>query len=284
MLLVTGATGQLGGRVLTHLLNRIPPGLIAASVRDPHRAATLTARGVTVRHVDFDHPATVGPAFAGIERLLLISTSGPHGQRYRHHRNAILGAVDAGVSHIVYTSLTIGAPESIGRLHRETEAAIRESGIGHTFLRNPLYVENYTAALPAAIKTGVLVSATGTGRVAAAARDDLALAAATALADTQHDGATFELTGPHAWSFDELAAVTTAVSRQPVTHRRVDAEELATQRRRAGVSAADTTVIVDIHLAIRAGTLATVTGDLARLIRRPPTTLEQSVQQALATP
>jgi NAD(P)H dehydrogenase (quinone) len=210
----------------------------------------------------------VGPAFAGIERLLLISTSSPHGQRYRQHRNAILGAVDAGVSHIVYTSLTTGAPPSIGRLHRQTEAAIRGSGIGHTFLRNPLYVENYTVALPAAIETGALVSATGPGRVA----------------DTQHDGATFELTGPHAWSFDELATVTTAVSRQPVTHHRVDAEELATQRRRAGVSAADTAVIVDIQLAIRAGTLATVTGDLARLIRRPPTTLAQSVRQALATP
>lgn len=81
-----------------------------------------------------------------------------------------------------------------------------------------------------------------------------------------------------------MAAVTTAVSRQPVTHRRVDTEELATQRRRVGVSAADTAVIIDIHLAIRAGTLATVTSDLPRLIRRPPTTLEQSVQQALATP
>jgi NAD(P)H dehydrogenase (quinone) len=280
MLLVTGATGQLGRRVLAHLLNRIPAGRIAAGVRDPHRAATLAARGVTVRHADFDHPATVGQAFAGIERLLLISTSGPHGQRYRQHHNAILGAV----SHIVYTSLTTGAPPSIARLHRQTEATIRESGIGHTFLRNPLYVENYTAALPAAIETGMLVSATGAGRVAAAARDDLALAAATALADTQHDGATFKLTGLDAWSFDELAALTTAVSQRPVTHRHVDAEELATHRRRAGVSAADTAVIVDIHLAIRAGTLATVTGDLAGLIRRPPTTLEQSVQQALATP
>lgn len=281
MILVTGGTGQLGGAVVRHLLDEVPADQIAVSVRDPRRALQLAARGVTVRAGDFDDPSTLASTFDGIERLLLVSTNGPHHTRLAQHTTAVRAAAKAGVGHLVYTSILSTAPPVIRQLQRETEHVIAESGIAHTFLRHPLYAENYTVALPSALDDGVLVTATGAGSVAAAARDDLALAAAAVLLDEGHRGRAYELTGPRAWTMDELAATAAQLSGRPLEHRAVSSEELAEHRRAAGQSDAAIAVVVGIQEAIRAGAFATVTTDLEHLIGQPPTPIETSVQAAL---
>src|SRR5690606_5276434 len=135
-ILVTGATGQLGSLVLENLLQSVPPEHLAVSVRDPRKAEPLRRRGVDVRQGDFDRPETLEEAFAGAQRILLISTVGDEETRTRQHLAAVAAAQRAGVQFIAYTSLAKAdqSPLSLARTHRATEEAIRQSGIPYCFL------------------------------------------------------------------------------------------------------------------------------------------------------
>ena len=104
-LLVTGATGKFGTKVVETLLKTVPASQLAVSVRNPEKAEGLRARGVEVRQGDFDHPETLDTAFAGIDRLLIISADGDNETRIRQHANAVAAAERAGVKFIAYTSL-----------------------------------------------------------------------------------------------------------------------------------------------------------------------------------
>src|SRR5262249_19713219 len=137
-LLVTGASGHLGRRVL-ELLLEAGAGQIIAATRTPEKLADFAQRGVVVRHADFDDPASLAEAFKGAERLLLISTDaiGTPGLRIQQHTNAIKAAEEAGVSHVVYTSLINpepGTPIAIAPDHYGTEQALAQSKLGFTVL------------------------------------------------------------------------------------------------------------------------------------------------------
>ena len=142
--LVTGATGKLGSKIVDVLLKSVPASELAVSVRNPEKAEALKAKGVDVRHGDFDKPETLDEAFKGVERLLIISADGDNDTRIRQHANAVEAAERAGVSFIAYTSLA-DATESQNLMappHVETEGAIERTGIPHAFLRNNWYLEN----------------------------------------------------------------------------------------------------------------------------------------------
>ncbi|WNV82113.1 SDR family oxidoreductase [Umezawaea sp. Da 62-37] len=273
--LITGATGHLGSLTLQHLLQRVPASGIAVSVRDPAKAAHL---GVEVRHGDFDRPETLD--FVGVDRLMLISTDGPDEARIAKQTAAVRVAHEAGVGHIVYSSVTEAttSPLSLAVVHRATEELIRTTGIPFTFLRNAMYHENYTAQLPGAYERGALVTATGDGRIASASRDDLALAAAVVLSTDGHEGAVYELTGPRAWGFDELAAIAAEVTGKPLAHRSVPDADLLAGLSAAGLPAFVCELLVDIQANIRAGALAEVRPDLEKLIGRPATPVEDAVR------
>lgn len=85
-MLVTGAIGKLGSKVVETLLKSVSASQVAGSVRNPEKAEGLRAQGVEVRHGDFDRPETLISAFAGIERLLIISTDGDNETRTSQHR------------------------------------------------------------------------------------------------------------------------------------------------------------------------------------------------------
>ena len=139
--LVTGATGKLGSKIVDVLLKSVPASELAVSVRNPEKAEALKAKGVDVRHGDFDKPETLDEAFKGVERLLIISADGDNDTRIRQHANAVEAAERAGVSFIAYTSLA-DATESQNLMsppHVETEGAIERTGIPHAFLRNNWY-------------------------------------------------------------------------------------------------------------------------------------------------
>ncbi len=267
--LITGATGHLGSLILEHARTRLPADELAVSVRDPRKAEGL---GVEVRSGDFDGP--LADAFAGVGTLALVSVDGPDEIRVRRHRNAIRAAVDAGVRHIVYTSVTDAdtSPLSLARVHEATEEAIRATGIPFTFLRNGMYHENYLPQGP-----GPIVSATGDGRIASASRDDLALAAAVVLSTPGHENAVYELTGPRAWSFDELAALA------GTTHERVGRAARASGLEGYGLPAFLAELLADIEVNISRGALAEVRPDLEKLIGRAPTTIEDAVRARATT-
>jgi NAD(P)H dehydrogenase (quinone) len=283
MITVTGATGHLGRLVIESLLDRgVPAGEIVAAVRQPDRAADLAGRGVQVRHADYTKPETLAGAFAGTDRLLLISSS-EVGQRLAQHTNAVGAAVDAGVSLIAYTSI-LGADTATGPLvgeHRDTEAAIRASGLPFVLLRNSWYLENYTEHLAPALEHGAILGAARDGRVAAATRADYAEAAAAVLAAGGRPAGVYELAGDEPFTLGELAAELSRQSGKEVAYRDLPADEYTDALVAAGLPAGYAAALAGSDVALAKGELTSDSGDLSRLIGRPTTSLADAVALAL---
>lgn len=278
---VTGATGLLGRLVVDQLLQTQPAESVVAVVRDPAKAADLAARGVQVRVAAYDDAAALGQALQGVDRLLLVSGN-ELGQRVAQHQQVVDAALADGVAHVVYTSAPqartsalILAPE-----HKATEELLEASGISHTVLRNGWYTENYLPQLQTARATGTVVAAVGDARVASASRVDYAAAAVAALLDETHDGQVYELSGDHAWDFEELAAAIAEVIGKPVQYRPVDGATLVAELTGAGLDAGTAGFVAALDADIAAGLLAGTSGDLSRLIGRPTTPLLEGLRAA----
>ncbi|MFC0529481.1 SDR family oxidoreductase [Phytohabitans kaempferiae] len=281
---VTGASGQLGRLVVRSLLDRgVPAGDIVAGTRGPEKVADLAALGVRVREADYDRPQTLASAFAGIDRLLLVSGS-EVGVRVAQHTNAVNAAVTAGVSLIVYTSAPYAdttdlpiAPE-----HKATEEVIRGTGVPFTFLRNGWYVENYTDNLAPALAHGAILGSAGDGKVSAAPRADFAAAAAAVLTGEGHDNKVYELGGDQPFTLTELAAEVSRQSGREVAYRDLPPAEYARALVGAGLPERYAQVLAGSDVALREGRLLVETGDLSRLIGRPTTPLADSVAAGLS--
>ncbi|GAA2441649.1 SDR family oxidoreductase [Streptomyces macrosporus] len=284
MIVVTGATGQFGRLTVEKLLERgVPASELAAAVRTPEKAADLAARGVAVREADYDRPETLAPAFAGADKLLFVSANGPDDLRVVQHRAVVAAAREAGVGLVAYTSVVDADTNPLGlaRVHRETEAALAESGLPTVLLRNGWYTENYTATLADSVERGAIVGAAGEGRVASATRADLAEAAAVVLTRDDQAGKVHELTGDTAWTLADLAAEAAAVSGKEVVYRDLPAEQYRRVLTDAGLPAFFVELLVDSDVKISRGALARTTGDLAALLGRPATPLSDAVAEAL---
>jgi NAD(P)H dehydrogenase (quinone) len=283
-IVVTGATGHLGRLIIESLIARgTAPTDIVAVGRSIDKIADLAERGVTVTAADYTDPASLGAAFVGADSVMLVSGS-EVGQRAAQHANVVAAASRAGVTQLVYTSAPsadtsalILAPE-----HKATEEAIRASGVPFTILRNGWYTENYVGQIEQAKATGVITASVGDGRVASASRADYADAAAVVLTTPGHIGATYELSGDVAWNFDELAAAASAVTGVPITFARVSPEEQAAMLAGFGLDEGTVGFVVALDGNTRDGLLSATSGDLARLIGRPTTPLQQGLAAALA--
>lgn len=282
MIVVTGATGPLGRLIIDGILRRgVPAGDIVAAVRSPEKAADLAAAGVVVREADYDRPETLPAAFAGADRLLLISGS-EVGQRVRQHGNVISAAVAAGVPYLAYTSI-LNADTTQVKLaaeHQATEALIRESGIAHTFLRNGWYTENYTAGFGAALAGGAILGSAGDGRVGAAPRAEFAEAAAAVITSDGHQGKAYELAADEPFTMAELAAQLTAQSGTTVVYRDLPPAEYTAALVGFGLPEAYAAALADADLGIARGDLRSASGDLSRLIGRPTSSLAEVVKLA----
>ncbi|QNQ07635.1 SDR family oxidoreductase [Sphingomonas alpina] len=284
MYAITGATGQLGHLVITALLEKVPAGEIVAVVRSPEKAADLAALGVVVRAGDYDRPETLAAAFAGVSKLLLIS-SNEIGRREAQHRTAIEAARDAGVGLIVYTSLLHADTSTLdlGVEHRATEALLRDAGVPFALLRNGWYTENYAARIDAALSTGALVGSAGAGRISFAARADYAAAAAAVLtADEDQGGRIYELAGDSAYTLSDLAAEIARQAGRDIAY--TDLPEAAYRETliEAGLPEIYAGLLSESDAKSAAGALFDDGGDLSALIGRPTTPLTISVAAALA--
>jgi len=284
MIVVTGATGQYGRLVVEALLDRGTPAAdIAVAVRTPARAADLAARGVEVREADYARPDTLVRAFAGADKLLFVSSSGPDVARQNQHANVIAAAVEARVGLIVYTSIfdAPNNPMGLAAAHSGTEAGIAASGLPSVLLRNGWYTENLTDGLPGAVERGILASASGDGRIASATRADYAQAAAVVLTRDDQAGKVYELTGDTAWSVAELAELAAERSGRPVTHAPLTQEAFTRALVDAGLPPFMADLLADADTAIAGGALARTTPDLAGLLGRPTTPVADTVALAL---
>lgn len=271
-LLITGAAGHFGQRVLHHLLHtlQVPASRLIATTRRPETLAALAAQGVTVRAADFDQPASLAAAFHGAQRLLLISTDALDrpGRRLAQHQAALQAAAAAGVQHVVYTSMPLpeDSPLLIAPDHAGTERALAASALpGWTVLRNHWYFENLFMSLPSALASGHWYSAAGEGRIAHIARDDLARAAATVLAGSSTGRSTYTLSGAQAFSTAEIAQAVSALLGKPIQVVPVPLEGLVQGMVGAGLPEPLARVFASFDTNTAAGRVAEVSGDYQRL-------------------
>lgn len=279
-LLVTGASGHLGRAVVRHLLDtlQIPPARIIATSRKPEALADLAAQGVTVRAADFDLPGALVGALRGADRVLLVSTDAlmEPGKRLAQHRAAVQAAVDAGVKHVVYTSLPSADTSHVSFApdHWGTEQALAGSTLGWTVLRNAWYFENLAYGLPGALASGEWATAAGDGRIAYIARDDLARAAAVALASGNTANRTLTLTGEQAWSARDVALRVSALNGKPLAVVDITPAQLIEGLRAHGFPPALADVFASFDAATAAGDLGAVTDDYRHLTGESPTPLD----------
>ena len=276
---VTGATGQLGRLVIENLKERVDAREIIALARTPSKAADL---GVTVREADYARPDTLNSALAGVDALLLISSS-EVGQRISQHRNVIDAAKAAGVKRIVYTSLLHAdvSPLSLADEHRATEALLAASGIPHTVLRNGGYSENYTGSIPGALAAGILIGSARNGRISGAPRVDYAEAAAVVVSTAGHDGKTYELAGDEAWTLADLAAEISRQVGRDIPYRDLPEADYAAALQSVGLPEALASMIAGSDVAAAEGALFDENRQLSALIGRRTTSISASVAQAL---
>ncbi len=274
---VTGATGRLGGRVARRLAEH---GVIQRLiVRDAGRAPKLP--GAEVRVAAYGDREKLTSALEGVEILLFVSAS-EDPDRLEQHFTVIEAAASAGVKQVVYTSFCGAAPDAtftLARDHWATEERLRASGLGHTFLRDNLYLD----FLPRMVgKDGTIRGPAGRGRVAAVAQDDVAdVATAVLRRPGPHLGQTYELTGPAALSLDEVAVTLTYRLGRPVTYVEESLEEAYRSREVYGAARWQVEAWVSTYLAIGAGAMERVTADVQRVARHPAASLDQVLTRAM---
>jgi NAD(P)H dehydrogenase (quinone) len=284
MIVVTGASGQLGRLVIESLLATVSAGQIVAAVRNPASVQDFAARGVQVRRADYDQPATLDAAFAGADKVLLISGNAV-GQRVPQHRAVIDAAKRTGVQLLAYTSLLHAdtSPLPLAAEHKETEALLRASGVPFVLLRNGWYTENYLASFPPTLQYGALLGSAGDGRIASAARADYAAAAAAVLASSANQaGKVYELAGDDAYTLTQLAAEIARQSGKPVAYNNLPQADYKDVLLKAGLPEGLAELISSSDAGAAKGGLFDDGKQLNALIGRPTTGLAPLVGAALA--
>ena len=282
MIIVTGATGRLGSRVVDKLLERVPAETVGVSVRDVAAAAALADRGVRVRAGDFTAPATLDTAFEGADQVLVISAAIRGPQAAEASRTAIDAAVRAGASHVLYTSHQMAAPDSHfapARQHAAAEAYLATKGVGYTALRHGFYVSTFEYYLPEALRTGEF-RLPADGPVSWTAHDDLAEADALALTGALDD-TTPTLTGPELLDFADVARIVGELTGRPIKRVVVEDDEWRATAIAAGMPAAAADFTLGMFRAARAGEMAVTDPALEKLLDRPATPVRTALAAML---
>ena len=277
-LLVTGASGQLGQQVMDFLLAAGETDIIGTT-RNPDKLSDYAAKGVTVRAADFDKTETLVEAFAGADRLLLISTDAldEPGKRLRQHKAAIQAAKDAGVKHVVYTSLASAddSPVTFAPDHAGTEEALAESGLGYTVLRNNLYMDLLIQTVNQGYQLGGIYAAAADGKAAYITREDCAKVAAAALAADFDGKRILEISGAEALSQAELAATISEITGKPLSYTAVPLEAIIDGMVKAGLPQPMAATFASFDTAIAEDKMGEVTSAYSDLTGETPTTVAE---------
>ena len=283
-IMVTGASGHLGHLIINALLKTLPASQIVAGARKTAKASDLVARGIVVREVDYDHPETLDKAFAGIDTLLLIS-SNEVGKRVSQHKAVIEAAKRAGVKLLAYTSLLHADTSVLGLTeeHRQTEAALRTSGIPYVLLRNGWYTENYLDSVPSALQHGIFLGSAKEGRIASATRQDYAdAAAAVLLSKEKQGGKIYELAGDESYTLTDLAAEVSRQTGKEIMYKDVPEDDYRAVLINAGLPEPFAAMLAESDTGASQGALYDETHDLSRLTGRPTTSLKTAVAEFLS--
>jgi NAD(P)H dehydrogenase (quinone) len=282
MIVITGATGQLGQLVIKALLKKVPASGIVIAVRNVEKAKNLAALGVHVRQADYTQPATWDAALKGADKVLLISSS-EIGQRAKQHRPVIDAAKRAGVKLLAYTSVLRAdtSPLGLAAEHKETEDYIRASGVPFVLLRHSWYTENYTAGIPGALAHGAVYGCAGNGRISSATRADYAEADVAVLTADNQAGKVYELAGDTDYTLAELAAEISRQSGKNIGYVNLSEAEYKNVLIKVGLPEPVAALLSDSDTGVSKGGLFDDGHQLSKLIGRPTTPLAAVVKAAL---
>ncbi|MFF5992499.1 NAD(P)H-binding protein [Prauserella flavalba] len=283
MIVVTGATGGLGGAIVEHLLKRLPAGQIGVSVRDVGKAQHFADRGVRVRQGSYEDPAALRDSFAGARQVLLVSGNDPAADMVGLHRNAIEAAVEAGARRILYTSqqgAVPGNPYRPSDIHVATEAMLGESGVDWTALRNGAYGP-LDQVLGPWQQTGVIAQPED-GPVPYTDRADIAEAIAVILAGDRSFDGPVTLTASAAVTFDDFTRIASALTGRTIKRILLDDEQWIADQLAIGVPEQLARLLLTWYQAARAGYFADAGPLLAELLGREPRTAADRLAAHLA--
>ena len=277
---VSGASGHLGQAVVSELLRRARGHQIVAITRTPNTVIGA-AQG---RLGDYNQPQSLAEAYAGLDRLLVITTVDPEpGRRGAQNLAAIDAAVKAGVKHIVFMSAVGTRQEeepARGASYWRGEQHLMTTAPAWTILRMNFYAEAFVQLAQAALGQGVLPGL-AENRAAFVARGDVAAAAAGILIGEGHAGAIYNATGPERLSGAERAALIGEIAGRPLAFRVISEEQLRAALNKAGLPAAAVNTVVSIQASFAAGAFDILTGDVERLGGRPAKPLREVLSAAL---
>ncbi|RSK38602.1 SDR family oxidoreductase [Mangrovimonas spongiae] len=259
MILITGASGNLGSAVTNELLYRIEASQIAVMSRDTGKVDKFKKKGVQVRQGDYNDYESLVKAFSGIDKLYFVSGSDIV-SRMKQHENVIKAAKEVGIKHIVYTSFQRktnnkdSVIQFVAESHINTEELIKNSGIPYTILKHALYME----VLPLFIGEDVIEKQTiylpaNEGKVSFASRADMAQGAAIILSTKDHLGKTYEFGGEKSFTMEDVAQILTELSGKEITYISPKTDDFITTLSDAGVPKPAIDVTVGFSLGIAAG-------------------------------
>jgi NAD(P)H dehydrogenase (quinone) len=281
---ISGASGKLGRLAVDAALARVRPADLVVTTRTPAALADIERLGVDVRHADFDVPASLERAFAGVERLLLISASNDTGKRTDQHAAAIAAARRAGVRHLVFTSM----PRADEPLHpvgltaeeyRDAELLLAGSGVPYTILRNAPYAELHVIErLLPALQAGELRINAGTGTAAFISRPDIAEAAITVLLQDGHEGKTYDVTGNELLTYRQVVERAARVTGAALGYVDLDDSAFEHEATAAGLPPALVDTMTRIGKAIRDGYFAVRSDFFREVTGREPVSVRDVMQ------
>lgn len=277
-ILVTGATGQLGGNIIDFLMEKIPADSIIAGTRDTQseRAQALVEKGIELRQTDFENKESLVEAFKGIDKVFVISTFGDMEAAALQQTNVSEAAKETGIKLMAYSS----APRAdvndffLAAPHLVRENIIKESGIPYVFIRNNWYFENELATAQNSINGAPWVTSAGNGKVGWVLRSELAEATATILATDGHENKVYELGGKNLTQA-ELVAALSEVTGKEVQVMAVD-DEAFRDMLKGNVPDQAIDMMIMVQASIRDGKLENHHSDLEQLLGREPATAKEA--------
>ncbi len=281
MILITGATGQLGSAVIQHLLTKIPASQIAAFVRDAGKAAGLQEKGVSIRVGTYDDTVALDSAMQGIEKVLLIS-GGDADNALQQHQNVVDAAKKAGVKCIAYTGRSLKDPSTlVNKLmnrHFQTEDYIKESGLNYALFRNILYMDVLPLFVGKQVfDTGIHLPA-GDGKVSFALRGEMGEAMAKVLLDSDCDNQTYNFTGSETYSFEDVANALSELSGKEVKYSAVTPAEFEAQMKGRSIPDFMVPRMIGFITDIKNGQETTLSPDLENKLGRKPVSLKEGLK------
>ncbi|MBA4146016.1 MAG: NAD(P)-dependent oxidoreductase [Cytophaga sp.] len=281
MILITGATGNLGSKIIETMLVRIPADRIAALVRDEHKAAHLKEKGVNIRLGDYDDPEALDKAMIGVEKVLLVS-GGRAVNGLEQHQNVVDAAKKAGVKCIAYTSRCLTDRTTVAndlmKRHFDTEDYIMASGLNYILFRNILYMDTLTIFLGKnVLATGIYLPA-GEGEVSYVLRSDQAEAIGHVLASDDCNSRVYQFTNSQTYSFYDVAKALSQLSGKEIFYTPVDPGTFQNKAKELGMADFAVGMAIAFMTDIKNGQEATVSDDLEKILGRKPATLTEGLK------